>query len=556
LSEESIVSVVTGQRAERQAAPDVFRLKLARFIGSLDQNPYVGTLGVFLGAGIVTLNGRLISVGLPDLRGALGLGIDVASWIPASYNMALMFMGPFSVYLGGLLGPRRVLLYSATIFISCSILLPFSPNLHVMLCLQVISGLSSGTFYPLTLSYALRALPMRYVIYAIGIYSMDIVGATSIGTSLEAWYVEHLSWHWIFWQSVFLTPLMMLCIYLSIPNPPPRPGPRPVLSWRGFLYGSLAISLIYGALDQGERLNWLNSGVIVGLLVTAGFLLMVTVIRRWISPNPMVNPIFLANRNTALICACLFLFRFVMLAIALLLPAVLAVTQNYRPLQTGRVLLWLILPLILSGVIAARLMRRFDNRIVFASGFTVVAIACLINAQLTSAWAGDNFLISQIVIAFGLAVSFTALVGSFVQNAFDSGALSNPINVLTYASFIHCTRLLGGEAGTALMQRLITVREQFHSNMIGLHVDAGNWLASERVAQLAQALYPNSAGSEEAQGRAALMLGGQIKLQAYTLAYADAYLAIAFAAALAVVLIAFMKPMKIYFDSTSTVPTK
>jgi DHA2 family multidrug resistance protein len=542
------MSVVIGQRVERQAALKASWSKLARLVASLDQNAYVGSLGVFLGAVIVTLNGRLISVALPDLRGALGLGVDEASWIPTAYNMALMFIGPFSVYLGGLLGPRRVLLYSATIFILCSMLLPFSPNLQTMLCLQVISGLASGTFYPLTLSYALRALPMRYVIYAIGIYSMDIVGATSIATSLEAWYVEHLSWHWIFWQSVFLTPLMMVCIYLSIPNPPPRPGPKPSLSWRGFLYGSLAVSLIYGALDQGERLDWLNSGVIVGLLATAAFLLVVTVIRRWFSPNRMVNPIFLVNRNTAILCACLFCFRFVLLAIALLLPAVLAVTQNYRPLETGRVLLWLILPLMLGGVMAARLMRRFDNRLVFASGFTAVAIASLINAQLTSAWSGGNFLVSQIVIALGLAVTFTALVGSFVQNAFDSGALSNPINLLTYASFIHCIRLFGGEAGTALMQRLISVREQFHSNMLGLHVEAGNWLTSERLQLATQGLFPGSAGAEEAQERAALLLGGQVKLQAYTLAYADGYLAIALVAAFAIVLIACMKPMKIYFD--------
>jgi DHA2 family multidrug resistance protein len=276
---------------------------------------------------------------------------------------------------------------------------------------------------------------------------------------------------------------------------------------------------------------------------------MATVIRRWLSPNPLVNPIFLVNRNTALICACLFCFRFVLLAIALLLPAVLAVTQNYRPLQTGYVLLWLILPLVLSGVIAARLMRRFDNRLVFASGFTVVAIACLINAQLTSVWSGNNFLISQIVIGLGFALSFTALVGSFVQNAFDTGALSNPINVLTYASFIHCIRLFGGEAGTALMQRLISVREQFHSNMIGLHVEAGNWLTSERLQLLTQGLFPGSVGAEAAQERAALLLGGQVKLQAYTLAYADGYLAIACVAVLAIVLIACMKPMKIYFDA-------
>src|SRR4051812_31593141 len=75
-------------------------------LGAAQANAYIGTLGVFLGAGIASLNGRLISVGMPDLRGALGLGFDEASWIPTAYNMGLMFMGAFSVYLGGLLGTR------------------------------------------------------------------------------------------------------------------------------------------------------------------------------------------------------------------------------------------------------------------------------------------------------------------------------------------------------------------------------------------------------------------------------------------------------------------
>jgi DHA2 family multidrug resistance protein len=531
-------------------------LNLAELSRLLGNNAYVGTLGVFLAAGIATLNGRMISVGLPDLRGAMGFGFDEASWIPTAYNMALMFIGPFSVFLGAMLGARRVLLYSGTIFILCSILLPFSPSLRVMLCLQVISGLSSGTFYPLALSYALLALPVRYVIYGIGVYAMDIVGATSVGTPLVAWYTEHLSWQWIFWQSALLTPLMMLCVYLAIPHPPKRPGPKPALSWRGFLYGSLGLSLIYGALDQGERLDWLNSGVIVGLLVTAAFLLAVTIIRRWLSPNRMVNPIFLVNRNTIILGASLFSFRFVMLAIAFLLPAVLGVTQHYRPLETGRVLLWLVAPLIIMGYVAARLMRRFDNRLVLATGFTIVAIACLLNAQLTSAWAGDNFFLTQIVMGFGLGMAFTALVGSFVQNAFDANALANPINILTYSSFIHCVRLFGGELGTAAMQHLVSVREQFHSNMIGLHVDSGHWLTSERLVMIARGLFPNSAGSEEAQARAALLLGGQVKVQAYSLAYSDGYMAIALVAALAIILIAFMKPMKIVFDSNSAKPAK
>src|SRR6266481_9848666 len=71
-------------------------------------NPYVGILGVFLGAGIATLNARLVSVGLADLRGALGLGFDEASWIPTALNMATMFSGVFVVFLNVRYGTRRI----------------------------------------------------------------------------------------------------------------------------------------------------------------------------------------------------------------------------------------------------------------------------------------------------------------------------------------------------------------------------------------------------------------------------------------------------------------
>src|SRR5262245_47811603 len=153
-----------------------------------------------LGAGIVTLTGKLLSVGLPDLRGAFGFSVDEASWIPTAFNMALMFMGPFSVYVGGLLGVRRVLLCAGAIFILASILLPFSPNLTVLIFLEVICGLASGTFYPLTLSYALRSLPTTLTIYALGVYSIDILGGLSLATPLVAWYTEYLSWRWILWN--------------------------------------------------------------------------------------------------------------------------------------------------------------------------------------------------------------------------------------------------------------------------------------------------------------------------------------------------------------------
>src|SRR5215472_3777044 len=112
-------------------------------------NPYIGIAGVFLGAGLATLNSRLLSIGLPDLRGALGLGFDEAAWIPTTLNMAMMFSGVFVVFLNALYGPRGILLPAAAIFTITSVLLPFAPAYWAMLGLLVIAGITSGTFYSL-----------------------------------------------------------------------------------------------------------------------------------------------------------------------------------------------------------------------------------------------------------------------------------------------------------------------------------------------------------------------------------------------------------------------
>jgi DHA2 family multidrug resistance protein len=265
--------------------------------------------------------------------------------------------------------------------------------------------------------------------------------------------------------------------------------------------------------------------------------------------NPLINLGYLLQRNTLILGASLFSFRFMLLSVALLIPGFLGILQGYRSLETGRVLLWVVFPQLLTGWLAARLMRRVEGRLVLAIGFAMTAVACLMNARLTSAWAGENFRVSAPLLALSFSCTFVGLVGSLVQQAISSGALAQPINVLTFAAFMHCVRLVGGEFGTAIMQRVLAVREQFHSNLIGLHVDPGDWVTDERLRMLAGGLSSQSSGLEDAQARAALFLGGQIKSQAYTLAYMDAFTVLAFVAALTMVLIACMKPMKIYFDA-------
>jgi DHA2 family multidrug resistance protein len=66
----------------------------------------------------------------------------------------------------------------------------------------------------------------------------------------------------------------------------------------------------------------------------------------------------------------------------------------------------------------------------------------------------------------------------------------------------------------------------------------------------------NSSGMDEAQKRAVALLGGQVKQQAYTLAYLDGFILIAWVCVGIIALIALMKQMMILFDSSSMEPPK
>jgi DHA2 family multidrug resistance protein len=496
---------------------------------------------------IATCTGRLMSVGLADIRGALHLGVDEASWINTSFNASLMFIGPFSVYLGGLLGPRRVLLACAWIFTAVSFLIPFCHSLGAVIALLILAGLSAGTFYPLTLSFVLRSLPMRYVLVGIAMYATDIIFTTDMAQAWESFFMDHLSWRWIFWNGTVLTPLMIVLIHFGVPwQPLPKPKPgQPAPNWRGFLYASLGAALLYIALDQGQRLDWYHSSLILGMAASGVLLVLAALVRHFLLPNPLVHFQFLMRRNTLLLALVLISFRFVMLATVVGIPSFLGSVRGFLPLQEAPVLVWVALPQFVLGIAAMALMRTIDPRLILTAGFGLVGVACLLDARVDSVWAGPNFGMAQAVMAVGLALAFNSMVGSIILEVLDTGALTRPVDVLTFAGFFQTVRLFGGELGAVFRGHFIAVREEFHSNMLGLNVGLGNGIADHRLLGLQHGLASHSTGLT-ALGRAAEVLGLQVRQQAFTLAISDSFLLVAACCVVCLVVVAFM----------STVPTQ
>jgi MFS transporter, DHA2 family, multidrug resistance protein len=489
----------------------------------LSRAPLLGILGVVMGAGIVTLTGRMITLGLPDLKGHLGISFDQGAWLGTAFNCALMFIGPITVFIGGLLGPRSILLWCAATFTLICAFLPLIHNYSFLITALIFAGLASGTFYPLTLTFALRNIPLKYLPFTLALYATFVDMSVNIAPSLYGWYRDHLSWKWMFWNSAVITPPMMLCIYYGIPAvAAPKKSPA-APSFMGLLYGGLAFALFFAALDQGERLDWWRSGVITSLAVAGLILLVASGVRRLRGPNPLVHLKFLLSRDTLLLGTGLILFRFCLLSTIIVIPQSLGI-QNFEADQIGPAVVWTAAAqLAVACVAALLLLRKLDSRLLMAVGFTCVAFACVMNSTFTSVWASANYYRTELLMAVGQSFAFVGLVATIVLHAIFSGALMRPPPILTYSAYFHLVRLFGGQLGVSFMTHFIAQREKFHSNLLGLHVQHGSWITDNDLAGLVAGLFAGSSGHPAAVARALDIVTGRTRLQAYTLALSEAF---------------------------------
>jgi len=505
----------------------------------LSHTPVFGVIGVVLGAGIVSLAARLLGLGLADLKGNVGIGFDQGAWIGSAFNVALMFIGPFTVYLGALVGPRRILLVSAGVFTAVSAVLPLVHDYSLLIALLAIAGLSSGTFYPLTLTFALRNVPLRYLALTLALYATSVEGAVNFAPALYGFCRDHLSWQWMFWTSALVTPVMMACIYKGIPASPKAQSSTGAPSFVGFFFASAGAALLFAAIDQGQRLDWWRSGVFNGLVMAGTFLVLCAIVHRLRRPNPFVDVPYLGQWNTVLLGAALMAFRFVLLATIIVIPQSLSV----RGLDAGQfapAVLWTAVPELVLAFFAAHLLNKgVDSRLVMGIGFAAIAAACVMNAQYTSVWSAENYFRTELLMAVGQSLAFVGLVSTIILQAFTSGGLKSPFRVLTFSAFFHTVRLFGGQVGVAVMTYFIAEREKLHSHLLGLHVQAGDWIADHLLRSLSAGLSAKSSGV--AVDRATAIIDAKIRLEAYTLTFIDAFHLIVWVCVGTLVLIALLR---------------
>ena len=494
-----------------------------------ETTPWLGLAAVLLGTFLSTLNGRLSTFGLADIRGAVHAGFDEGAWITTAQTTAQMLIVPAAVWLGAVWGARRVMIHASLWFALISVLKGFATDLTSLLILQFLGGLASGFFIPLTMSFILKTMPPRIWPFGIALYALNLEFSLNISASVEGFYVDHMSWRWIFWQSAPIALAMAACFHFGA-----RPEPRNPAATSRDLFGVLTcgagLALIYAALDQGNRLDWLNSGLIWGLLLAGALILAAFYLHERRASSPFVDMGLVLKAPFPSVMLLISILRLTILSTAYLIPTFLGGVRGFRALEMGDTLLWIAAPQLLICGLAGYTLQRIDARMTATVGFICICAACLTVAHgLTALWGSDQFMPTQLLQALGQSFALTGIVFYAVQHI-------RPAWALTLGALSQVARLMGGEVGQAFVVTLVRVRSQIADNLIGLHVQAGDATTDQRIRLYAAATA--RAGDVVSQApRGTALLGSVVRQAATVQAVIDAFVAIAAVAAFGMLLL-------------------
>src|SRR5437660_4668258 len=478
---------------------------------------WLAVVGATLGAFMAVLNIQIVNASLADIQGAIGAGIDDGGWISTSYLIAEIVVIPLSGWLAQVFSVRIYLLTNAVLFLALSAACALAQDLPQMIALRAVQGFTGGVLIPMAFTLIITLLPKAKQPIGLALFALSATFAPAIGPTIGGYLTENWGWEYIFYVNLVPGAIMIGMLWFSLEA---KPMNLPLLregDWFGIITMAIGLSALQTVLEEGNKDDWFGSPFIVRLSVIAIVALSLFLLIELSSNKPLLNLRLLFRRNFGFGILANFLLGIALYGSVYILPVYLSRIQGYNAEQIGMVLAWTGLPKLLLIPMVPRLMQRFDPRLVIGVGFALFAASNFMNIYMTADYATDQLFWPDVVRAVGQALVMTPL------SAVATAGIE-PENAGSASGLFNMMRNLGGAVGIAVLQTLLTRREQYHSNVLMQSVSLLEQATRTRIEQLTQYFVNHGVTDRaEAAHRALVAIGHIVQKQAFILAFSDTF---------------------------------
>lgn len=336
-------------------------------------------LAVIIGMFMVILDTTVVNNAIPTLVDDFGTTLHHLQWAVTGYTLALSAVIPLAGWMTDKFGARRVFIATIVMFTLGSALCALATTTEQLVVFRVIQGIGGGMVAPIGMALVFRISPPDKRGAVMGVLGIPILLAPALGPVLSGYFVEYVSWHWIFLINL---PIGIAAVIVAARFLPVfERGKPPALDILGMILGPIAFAMLAFGVSEGGQ-DWGSARTLTGLIVGgAALLLFIFVELRHRQPLLELR-VFRSFAFTQGIILSWILYAALFGSI-ILFPLMLQQVKGYTPLETGLILLPQAFGSMLCMPIGGRLFDRVGARPIVITGTLFISAALLIMSQIT-----------------------------------------------------------------------------------------------------------------------------------------------------------------------------
>lgn len=423
-------------------------------------NPWLIAGAMILPTFMVALDTSVANVALPRMAASLSATAHQTTAVLTGYLVANAIILPATGWLAQYFGRKRLLMASIVLFTAASIVCGASWSLPVMVIARVIQGASGGALLPVAQAVVLESFPAALRGEAMAAYGLGVIVGPIIGPTLGGWVTDAYSWRWLFYINVPVGIVAIVLAQMLVHDPSYiRNAGRRKIDYFGFLAMAIGLGTLQILLDSGQRHSWFATpwirwAAVISALALGAFFLWERRVR-----EPVVDLTIVRDRNFGFGLMLGGVYGFILYASLVMLPLFLQGLMGHSALHTGLAITPRGLGALVSMVLAGKLIRRLDGRILIVFGFLMLG--------------GGSFLLARLT----LASPITAVVAPNLVMGAAMGFIFVPVTTLAIANLpldrigtatglYNLMRNMGGSVGIAIITTLLARGTERHQAVL------------------------------------------------------------------------------------------
>ncbi|MGA2848382.1 MAG: MFS transporter [Terracidiphilus sp.] len=390
---------------------------------------------------IVSMDATIVNVALPAIQRDLHARMAGLQWILDAYTLVVASFLMLSGSVSDRFGRRRIFQIGLGLFTLAFLLCSQARTIEQLTGFRALQGFGASMLNPVALSIIANAFPERKARgRAVGIWGAVAGLSLGIGPMIGGALTQTVGWRWIFWINLPIGIAAALLAALFVPESKAERARAfdPV----GQMLVLIGLAALTWGVIEGPHAGW-NSGLIVGLFVTAALSLLAFVLYEPRRTDPLLDLRFFRSvpfSSATVLGLCAFSsFGGFLFLNALYLQQV----RGFSAFHTGLFTLPLAVAMVVSAPWSGRLVGVYGPRpslVVAGAGFLIgTLILTGLNQQTSAVW---------LLAAYGLFGVGLGMVNPAITNSAVAGM---PLSQAGVAAAIASTsRQVGVALGVAI----------------------------------------------------------------------------------------------------------